>query len=113
MLMSVDDQILVYTDHKNLEYFNTRKTLNRRQHRGAEFLQPFNFKVIYREGRLNEKADSLSRRRDYRPEGRSNSDPLHFFALDSILERGLSSCDHICCGLAKVFSCRQHFMRLL
>jgi len=33
MLMSVDDQILVYTDHKNLEYFNTTKTLNRRQHR--------------------------------------------------------------------------------
>jgi len=28
MLMSVDDQILVYTDNKNLEYFNTTKTLN-------------------------------------------------------------------------------------
>jgi len=53
MLMSVDDQILVYTDHKHLEYFNTTKTLNRRQDRWAEFLQPFNFKVIYREGRLN------------------------------------------------------------
>jgi len=33
MLMSVNDQILVYTDHKNLEYFNTTKPLNRRQHR--------------------------------------------------------------------------------
>jgi len=51
MLMSVDDQILVYTDHKNLEYFSTTKTLNRRQYRWAEFLQPFDFKVIYREGR--------------------------------------------------------------
>jgi len=79
MLMSVDDQILVYTDHKNLEYFNTTKTLNRRQHRWAEFLQPFNFKVIYREGRLNEKADALSTRRDYRPEGGSNSEPFTFF----------------------------------
>ena len=39
MLMSVDDQILVYTNHKNLEYFNTTKTLNRRQHRWAEILQ--------------------------------------------------------------------------
>jgi len=48
MLMSVDDQILVYTDHKNLEYFNTTQTLNRRQHGWAEFLKPFNFKVIYR-----------------------------------------------------------------
>jgi len=38
---------------------------------------------------------------------------LHFFPLDSILERSLSSCDHMCCRLAKVFGCRQHFMRLL
>ena len=46
MLISVDDQILVYTDLKNLEYFNTTKAVNRRQHRWAEFLQVFNFKVI-------------------------------------------------------------------
>ena len=46
MLMSVDDQILVDTDHKNLLYFNTTKTLNRRQHRWTEFLQQFNLKVI-------------------------------------------------------------------
>jgi len=26
MLMSVDDQILVYTEHKNLEYFKATKT---------------------------------------------------------------------------------------
>ena len=69
----------MYTDHKNLEYFNTTKTLNRKQHRWAEFLQPYNFKVIYREGRLNEKADALSRRRDYRPAGGSNSEPFTFF----------------------------------
>ena len=59
-LMWVDDQILVYTDHKNLEYFNTTKTLNRRQHRWAEFLQPFNSNGIYRDGRLNEKADAFA-----------------------------------------------------
>ena len=47
MLRSVEDQIVVYTDHKNLEYFNTTKILNRRQHRWAEFLQTFNFKVVY------------------------------------------------------------------
>ena len=28
---------------------------------------------------------------------------LHFFALDSILERSLSSCDHMCFRLAKAF----------
>jgi len=88
MLMSVDDQIMVYTDHKNLEYFNTTKTLNRRQHRWAEFLQPFNFKVIYREERLNEKADALSRRRDYRPEGGSDSQPFTLFSPWTIYWRG-------------------------
>jgi len=79
MLISVDDQILVYTDHKNLEYFNTTKTLNCRQHRWAEFLQLFHFKVMYREGWLNEKTDALSRCRNYRPEVGSNSQPFTFF----------------------------------
>jgi len=88
MLMSVDDQLLVYTDHKNLEYFNTTKTLNRRKYRCAEFLQPFNFKIIYREGRLNEKADALSRRRDYRPEGGSNSVPFTLFSPGTVYWRG-------------------------
>jgi len=61
MLILVHDWILVYTDHKNLEYFNTTKTQNRRQHRWAEFLQPFNSKLIYREELLNEKVDVLLR----------------------------------------------------
>ena len=69
LLMSVHDEMTVFSDHKNLEYFNSTKVLNRRQHRWAEFLQPFTFKVVYRKGRLNEKADTLSWRRDYRPEG--------------------------------------------
>jgi hypothetical protein len=41
------------------------KILNRRQHYWAEFLQPFNFKVVYGEGRLSEKVYVLSRPRDY------------------------------------------------
>jgi len=69
LLRSTRDQVVVFSDHKNLEYFNSSKILNRRQHRWAEFLQPFNCKVVYRDGRLNETADVLSRRRYYRPEG--------------------------------------------
>ena len=69
LLMSVHDEITVFSDHKNLEYFNSTKVHNRRQYHWAEFLQPFRFKVVYREGRLNEKADTLSQRRDYCPEG--------------------------------------------
>jgi len=79
MVMSVDDQILVYTDHKNWEYFNTTKTLNSRQHRWAEFLQPFNCRVIYRKGQLNEKADALLRPKGYSPEGGSNSEAFTLF----------------------------------
>jgi len=91
MLRSVEEQITVYTDNKNLEHFNTTMLLNRRQHRWAEFLQSFNFKVVYHEGRLNEKADALSRRRDYRPEGGSNSDPYTFFPPHQYVgqERGI------------------------
>ena len=33
MLRSVEDQITIYTDHKNSEYFNTTKILNRRKYR--------------------------------------------------------------------------------
>jgi len=113
MLMWVDDQILVYTYHKNWQYLNTRKTLNRRQHHWAEFLQPFNFLVIYREGQLNEKADASSKRRDYRLEGGSNCEMFDLFTQDLILERSSSSRDQTCCRLSKVFSCRQHFIRLL
>ena len=88
MLIFVDDQILVYTDHKNIEYFNTTKTLNRRQHRWAEFLQPFNFKVIYTVARLNEKADALSRRRDYRPEGGESFQTIYIFQPWIVYWRG-------------------------
>ena len=67
MLRSCKDEFIVYTDHKNLEYFASTKVLSRRQARWAEFLAEFWFKVVYRPGHLNTKADVLSRRRDYAP----------------------------------------------
>ena len=79
LFIAVKDEITVYTDHRNLEYFNTTKVLNPRQHRWAEFLQQFNLRVVYREGRLNQKANALSWRRAYRPEGGSNSNQKPFF----------------------------------
>jgi len=78
MLMLVDHPILVCTNHNHLEYINTTKTLNRRQHHWAEFLPRFNFKVIYREEWLKEKADALSRRRYYCLEAGSNIEPFTF-----------------------------------
>ena len=43
LFITVKDEITVYTDHRNLEYFNTTKVLSCRQHLRAEFLQQFNF----------------------------------------------------------------------
>jgi len=60
---------VVFTDHINLEYFNTTKLLNRRQARWAEILSPFNFKIVYYPGEKIGKADTLSRRVDPALEG--------------------------------------------
>lgn len=57
--------VMVYTDHKNLIYFTTTKQLNRRQTRWAETMATFNFRITYRKGTENARADALSRRPDY------------------------------------------------
>jgi RNase H-like domain found in reverse transcriptase/Reverse transcriptase (RNA-dependent DNA polymerase)/Integrase zinc binding domain/Chromo (CHRromatin Organisation MOdifier) domain/Integrase core domain len=66
LLKSVEGEVTVFTDHKNLEYFNTTKVLTRRQARWSEDLAGYNFKVIYRPGVKNNKPDVLSRRWDHR-----------------------------------------------
>jgi len=67
---------VVFTDHKNLEYFNTTKLLNRRQARWGEILSQFNFKIVYRPGEKNGKADALSRRVDSELEGEREKQDL-------------------------------------
>ena len=57
----------IYTDHKNLSFFQTMKNLNRRQARWSELLSGFDFVITYHPGSLNGKADALSRRVDYAP----------------------------------------------
>jgi hypothetical protein len=79
MLKSVADQITVYTDHTNREYFATTKVLTRRQARWAEHLAEFNFRVIYRPGDKNTKADVLSRRWDHAPKEGGEAEEVSFF----------------------------------
>ena len=55
-------QILVYNDHKNLQYFQSARVLSRRQARWAQFLTHFDFIILYRPGMQQGKADALSRR---------------------------------------------------
>jgi len=57
------------TDHKNLEYFMTKKLFNRRQARWSEFLTLFDYEIVYRPGKSNGKADALTRRPGDLPEG--------------------------------------------
>ena len=57
--------VVVFSDHRNLQYFTTSKLLNRRQARWAMYLSEFDFKVVYRPGSKQILSDALSRRPDY------------------------------------------------
>lgn len=69
--------VKVLSDHKNLEWFMTKKQLNRRQARWAEFLSQFNFKICYRPGSLGQKLDSLIRRLQDLPLGIDDARTRH------------------------------------
>jgi len=75
-LMGAPEEIVVFTHHKNLEYFNTTKLLNRRQARWAEILSQFNFKIVYCPGEKNGKPDALSHRLDPELEGEGDKHDL-------------------------------------
>lgn len=47
----------------------TTKQLTRRQARWAELLSEFNFKIMYRPGKLGQKPDYLTRRSQDLPQG--------------------------------------------
>src|SRR6266481_5679069 len=65
--------INVVTDHRNLQYFSTTKTLTRRQARASEFLSQFNMVIRFQLGKLGTKLDALTRHWDVYPkEGNSN-----------------------------------------
>lgn len=57
--------IMVYTDHANLQYLTSTRTLSRREARWALYLSQFKINLVVRPGRKNGKADALSRRPEY------------------------------------------------
>ena len=87
-LESAVDTIMVYTDHKNLEYFCTTKVLNRRQARWAQELSNYEFKISYRPGSKNGKPDALSRRSEYRPKRGDNGGIDENQPVNSMLRPG-------------------------
>jgi len=74
--MGAPEGIVVFTNHKNLEYFNTTRLLNRRQSRWVEILSQFNFKIVYCPGEKNGKADALSCQVDPELEGKGEKQEL-------------------------------------
>ena len=59
--------VQVYTDHKNLEYFSHARTTSRRHARWAATMAAYTYKIIYRKGASNGKADALSRNPQFLP----------------------------------------------
>jgi hypothetical protein len=63
----------IWTDHKNLEYFQKSQKLNRRQARWSLYLSRFDFALFHQPGRLMGRLDALSHRPDHGA-GSKNSD---------------------------------------
>ena len=69
-------QVQVITDHNNLELFTTTKILNQRQARWAQELAGYDFKIYFRPGKENGKANYLSRRPAFRRERGGEQGPI-------------------------------------
>ena len=65
-LVGAQHRVEVVTDHKNLLYFSSTRTLNCRQVRWSIFLADYDFEITYHPGHQHSKADALSRRPELR-----------------------------------------------
>ncbi|KAK4698188.1 hypothetical protein P7C70_g8097, partial [Phenoliferia sp. Uapishka_3] len=76
---------LIYTDHKNLQFFFSSKVLTRQQARWYESIAGRSFQLIHRPGRLQGKTDTMSRRADYATGSKAaESSPVTFFDTPSL-----------------------------
>lgn len=64
-LEAIHDPFLILTDHQTLQYFQTSRTLSQRQLRWSQDINHFKYRITYRPGDRNGKADALSRRPDW------------------------------------------------
>lgn len=76
-LEGLKEPFTILSDHQALEYFQTAKTLTRRQARWSEIVNHHKYKIRYRSGTKSGKPDALSRRPDYAAGGKaSEAEPL-------------------------------------
>jgi hypothetical protein len=57
-------KFVVQTDHRSIIHFKTQQHMSNRQARWSEFLQQFDYEIVYKQGKENVVADALSRRPD-------------------------------------------------
>ena len=56
------EQFEVFSDHKSLKYIFTQRDLNMRQRRWMEYLEDYDFTLLYHPGKANVVAHTLSRK---------------------------------------------------
>ena len=64
-LEGTDIPIIVFLDHKNLEYWQTARGFNRRHAQWYSVIAAYNFEIHYRPGKQSDKPDTLSWRANY------------------------------------------------
>ena len=98
LLIGTEKPVVIYTDHKNLQYFTETKQLNRRQARWSLFLADYNFNLKYRSGSLQVVSDALSRKSVYHlteEDGKNNNQvllPKELFVKSSCLKVCVIGC---------------------
>lgn len=73
----------VITDHQSLKWLTTLESPTGRVARWSLYLQQFDFKVLYRKGKLNKVADALSRNNKIRHEEEENDDMQEMIVVAS------------------------------
>lgn len=58
------ERFTIYSDHKSLKYLFSQKELNMRQRRWQEYLNDYEFTLLYHPGKANVVADALSRKKE-------------------------------------------------
>ena len=74
--------IEIWTDHKNLEYFQTSQKLNRRQAQWSLYLLRFDFSLHHKLGTSMGKPDTLSRCTDHGEGLDSNNEDITLLPPD-------------------------------
>ncbi|SJL07038.1 uncharacterized protein ARMOST_10381 [Armillaria ostoyae] len=85
-LMGALEDVEIWMDHQNLQYFRKPQKLNRQQARWVTELTEYHFILKHKPGAANIKADLLSQRADHDQGEDDNGDitvlsPKHFWAL--------------------------------